>query len=222
MSNKQSLVDKAYGEIRNKIIIGEYAPGKKITTQSLSDSLKMSRTPVVAAVNRLIAEGLVEAIPRCGVIVTGLSPKKIYEATEMRLMIELYCVEVAIKNIDVYPEIVAELGAIADEFQKMDFFDPAKAAKMEQRFHMLYVQMSGNERLTSTYKCNLNIDMIFYLYALADVDVMDIIASYRETKDIYEALISRDPKRLEMIIRKHLATIFATLDQYSKKCSESN
>ena len=220
MSNKLSLVESAYIEIKKRIVSGEYAPGEKITTQALSDSLNMSRTPVVSAVNRLIAEGLFDAIPRRGVIVTGLSPKKTYEATEIRLMIDLYCADIAIKNLDRYPEIVAELGEIAAEFQKMDDFDSYRASQMEHRFHSLYVQLSGNETLSDIYERYLSIDSIFYLYALADVGVSSIQDSYRETRDIYDALVSRDRARLEDILRKHLSRIFEALDHYTKKREE--
>lgn len=58
-----SLVDYAYREIRKRIQIGTYPPGSRLSTQEISTALGVSRTPVVAALNRLVAEGIAEAIP---------------------------------------------------------------------------------------------------------------------------------------------------------------
>ena len=49
-----SLVDYAYREIRKRIQIGTYPPGSRLSTQEISTALGVSRTPVVAALNRLV------------------------------------------------------------------------------------------------------------------------------------------------------------------------
>ena len=61
MKTSDSLQDFAYEEIKKRIQNGEYAPGTKLNTQEISDSLGISRSRVLAAINRLIALGLVEA-----------------------------------------------------------------------------------------------------------------------------------------------------------------
>ena len=57
MKRETSLQDYAFLEIRKRIQNGTYPPGCKLSTQEISDSLGISRTPVVAAVNRLVAQG---------------------------------------------------------------------------------------------------------------------------------------------------------------------
>ena len=77
MKPSDSLQDFAYEEIKKRIQNGEYAPGTKLNTQEISDSLGISRSPVLAAINRLIALGLVEATPRKGTTVAQLSDTQI-------------------------------------------------------------------------------------------------------------------------------------------------
>lgn len=48
MKTSDSLQDFAYEEIKKRIQNGEYAPGTKLNTQEISDSLGISRSPVLA------------------------------------------------------------------------------------------------------------------------------------------------------------------------------
>ena len=62
--SSDTLVDVAYHKIR-KDIIDEYLPaGQKINLSDLCARYGVSPTPIKQALNRLMAEGLVENIPR--------------------------------------------------------------------------------------------------------------------------------------------------------------
>ena len=106
MKTSDSLQDFAYEEIKKRIQNGEYAPGTKLNTQEISDSLGISRSPVLAAINRLIALGLVEATPRKGTTVAQLSDTQIRNIIEARQMMELFCVKLCIRNIEYHPGII--------------------------------------------------------------------------------------------------------------------
>jgi len=220
MEKDSSLLDLAFKKIKSGIFDGTYPPGSKLSTQKISDSLQMSRTPVVAAINRLVAEGLAVAIPRRGVVVAKFSPGEIMEATEIRTMIEVYCVKPAIRNLDYYPEITREMHEISEELQAMTTFDVDIASKKEQRFHSLYVKLAGNERLLKYYELNLSIDAVFYFYRLVNVSSEIMISSYKETKGIYENLMARDPVALEASIRNHIQLINTTLALYLRSHGE--
>ena len=92
MKLSESLQDYAFQEIKKRIQNGDYSPGTKLNTQEISISLGISRSPVLAAINRLIALGLVEAIPRKGTVVAKLSVSQIRNIIEARQMMELFCV----------------------------------------------------------------------------------------------------------------------------------
>ena len=98
-----SLSEYAYEEIKHAIERGVYPPGAKLITQEIADRLGISRTPVVAAVNRLTAEGYADAVPQHGIFVKKLSVKMIRDTLELRLMIELFSVDAVIRNMVLTP-----------------------------------------------------------------------------------------------------------------------
>ena len=58
-SNKDDLVTRAYGTLRDLIISGSLAPGTRIIETDLADRLGLSRTPLRSALHRLQQEGWV-------------------------------------------------------------------------------------------------------------------------------------------------------------------
>ncbi len=92
--DKVSRTNKAYEEIRASIFDGSLFGGYPVSEVELAEKLQMSRTPVREALVRLRSEGLLEYIPRKGVIVKQFSKTEIdmaYEFTEA-LEAKLACI----------------------------------------------------------------------------------------------------------------------------------
>ena len=66
---KASLVGTAYEQIKESIITLHFLPGQYLNEGSICALLQVGRTPVHQALQRLELEGLVEIMPRKGVIV---------------------------------------------------------------------------------------------------------------------------------------------------------
>ena len=58
----------------------------------------MSTTPVQLALARLEQEGFVELVPNIGYSVKKIIPKEVHDLFDVRLIFELYTVELAIQN----------------------------------------------------------------------------------------------------------------------------
>lgn len=83
--DKVSRTNKAYEEIKASIFSGSLFGGYPVSEVELAEKLNMSRTPVREALTRLRSEGLLEYIPRKGVMVKQFSKAEIgmaYEFTE--------------------------------------------------------------------------------------------------------------------------------------------
>ena len=141
--------DKAYAEVKRRILDNEMPAGYQILEQELARLLDMSRTPVREAMIRLAEEGMVEIRPRHGLRVLPLS------ATDMR---EIYDVLVALEAAAA--QLVAERGldddqlnqlrnAVADMDEALAIDDLRAWAAADERFHMLLVDYCGNARLRS-------------------------------------------------------------------------
>jgi DNA-binding GntR family transcriptional regulator len=68
-----SLRDQAYAEIKRRINRLEYCPGAYLNEAQISRQLKIGRTPLHQALDRLMLEALIQVIPRKAVMVQTIS-----------------------------------------------------------------------------------------------------------------------------------------------------
>ena len=68
-NRNSSLTQKAYEDLKERIIVGYFLAGQYLKEGDISDQLGYGRTPVHQALQRLQAENLVEVVPRKGVII---------------------------------------------------------------------------------------------------------------------------------------------------------
>ncbi len=85
---RQSLKDKSYTYIKNKIVNCEYMPGDYLDEKQLIIEIGASRTPIREALNKLEQENLINILPKKGVVVTNISYKDVVDIWELRLLIE--------------------------------------------------------------------------------------------------------------------------------------
>ena len=88
MSRPVSRVENAYAALKSAIRNNELVPGHQGSEQEIALRLGMSRTPVHEALIRLQEEGLVQVLPKRGVIVTPLSPDDMREVYEVIIALE--------------------------------------------------------------------------------------------------------------------------------------
>ena len=215
MKTSDSLQDFAYDEIKKRIQNGEYAPGTKLNTQEISDSLGISRSPVLAAINRLIALGLVEATPRRGTTVAKLSDTQIRDIIEARQMMELFCIKLCIRNLDYHPSVLREMEEIVEKFENPAEESYDEAAELDSRFHTLYISLCDNEQIMRLYDSNWSIGTMFYMYSATNLPLTRLEDSFRQHKTILAALKDKDEFALRDIIEKHMSIVYETLEWYS-------
>ena len=81
---KDSLKERAYRIIKDKIIRCEYMPGDFLNEKSLIEEIGASRTPIREALNKIEQENLVKIIPKRGVVVSEITMKDISEIFQVR------------------------------------------------------------------------------------------------------------------------------------------
>lgn len=216
MKTSDSLQDFAYEEIKKRIQNGDYPPGTKLNTQEISDSLGISRSPVLAAINRLIALGLVDATPRKGTTVAKLSVSQIRNIIEARQMMELFCVKLSIRNVDYHPGILKEMESIVQAFEAAQEAGYPAAADLETRFHMLYISLCGNSQIMKFYESNWSIGTAFYMYRVTERPLSHLESSFQQHKDILNALKNKDEELLRTTIEQHMSIVYETLEWYSQ------
>lgn len=94
-----SLTQTVYRHLQDQLISGNLLTGSLVSEKKLAAELGVSRTPVGNAIKRLVAEGLMEQVPRYGTIVKAATRRDIEENYELREAIEPYAVRKAAGRI---------------------------------------------------------------------------------------------------------------------------
>lgn len=92
--------DRAYRQLRSEILNGDLAPGTGLLEVEQAERIGVSRTPLRAAVARLIADGLVVGRSGRGFEVTELSVESISGLYELREGLEAHAVSLAAERRD--------------------------------------------------------------------------------------------------------------------------
>ena len=199
-----SLSEYAYEEIKHAIERGVYPPGAKLITQEIADRLGISRTPVVAAVNRLTAEGYADAVPQHGIFVKKLSVKMIRDTLELRLMIELFSVDAVIRNMVFDSDAVQELRSAVEGYQDIGPRDYDKAMKTEANFHSIIIRLAQNAEILRVYQSSRCIETTYQMYRMANMELATVQNAYQEHVRIVELLEAGNQAGVKALLDKHI------------------
>lgn len=209
------LVDKAYEEIRKGIYDRLYQPGSKLSSSEIAERLGMSRTPVVSAINRLIAQGLATEVPRRGVIVAHLRPNQIRNSIDVRRMMETFAVPYAIKNAIYFPDLVDEMEDLANQLQKLSATAYHQVTVLENQFHTNLIKLTNNSQLLRLYEANWGVGFATYTYLISNSPIRRYHESCQEHLEYVECLRTGDEDRLRNLAERHFDFIYSMLDLLS-------
>jgi len=121
--------ERAYRQLRGEILDGILPPGTGLLEIEQSARIGVSRTPLRAAIARLIADGLVAGRPGRGFMVTEMNVDSIRELYEVRRALEEHAARIAADRRD-----PAVFLALRDQFLAA----PALLAQGETGLHRYY------------------------------------------------------------------------------------
>ncbi|MHB0885605.1 MAG: GntR family transcriptional regulator [Bacillota bacterium] len=185
---------RIYGDLREAILSMEYRPGQHLVETSVAEQYGVSRTPVREALGLLVKEGLVEAIPRKGYLVTALSLEEALESYHVRLLLEP---ETAARAADRISE--KDLEALTEIDAR--YFDGNKSIEvMNLRWHTLIAEASGNRRLARLVRSLLD---EMRRVVLLD-PFMHSPPDAGEHQAVTAAIVAHDPERAAAAMRAHI------------------
>jgi GntR family transcriptional regulator, rspAB operon transcriptional repressor len=196
-----SLRDQAYAEIKRRINRLEYCPGAYLNEAQISRHLKIGRTPVHQALDRLMLEGLVQVIPRKGVMVQTVSLDQVLDILEARLVNEPYCASLA-----------AELATSQDIARMQQLFasaaplirarDREKLMNLDRAFHRLISDAARNSIVADILTMLHERSLRFWFIAFADDLQLRRIDD--EHRAILSAIKQRNGAEAEAAMRAHI------------------
>lgn len=196
-----SLNEQAYVALRHKLITLRYKPGEYLNTAQVMEDLTMGRTPVNQAIHRLSTEGLLQIIPRKGVMVAPLSVDDALELIEVRLVNETLCVELASQKVT--DPGLAQLRQMNQQIeQASESRNREQIMLLDRAFHQVLADIAGNHRLSDILSVIHAQAQRFWAITLSDVTHIDeVIAEHNE---IIAALASGDMRRAADAARAHI------------------
>jgi DNA-binding GntR family transcriptional regulator len=140
--------NEAYRAIRRQIIDLTLPPGSGFTEASLAQQWRISKTPVREALARLRRDGLVDALPRAGYVVSPITLKDTDDLCALRSLLSGEAAAAAVRRGIEAPALErlevlshAPFSQVATETER----EAALRAAME--FEAIIANSSGNDRL---------------------------------------------------------------------------
>lgn len=200
-SNTYSYTDEAFYKIKQLILNQELIPGQKLVYDDLAHRLKMSRTPIINALNRLEQLGLVVSESRRGFTVKPMDTAEAWETFDFREAVEVYAVEQLILKSDGQDMSALEEKMLAYENYKPNYYDRKKIF-LDAAFHLQIAQMTHN----SVLKWHLKLDLQ-HIYLRANLNNYSLDrekAAAAEHRLLFEKIKNKDVLGAVELIRHHI------------------
>jgi len=198
---RESFSERAYRELRRRILDGELQVGDQYLEQEVASMLGMSRTPCREALIRLANEGLVEVRARHGMRVKPVSVRDTREIYDVLTALESSAAGLAAER-DLSDDDIGRLrAAVADMDARLESDDLDGWAEADERFHRLLLELSGNRRivgLVGTY-----IDQAHRVRMLTLRLRPKPMASNDDHRAVVDAIVGHDAEAARRIHWKH-------------------
>jgi DNA-binding GntR family transcriptional regulator len=200
-NRSKSLTDDAYHKIKQLIFHQELIPGQKLIYDSLAKRLKMSRTPIINALNRLEQHGLVVSESNRGFTVRPMHTKEAWDTFGSREAIETYAVEQVILRADAIELAALEERASIYENYRSGYYDRKKIC-LDADFHLKIVELTDNEVLR--WHLKLDLQHINLRANLNTYRIERMQASEAEHRQLLERMKRKDVLGAVDLIRSHI------------------
>jgi DNA-binding GntR family transcriptional regulator len=200
---RELLADRAYADLRDRIVTLRIAPGAPIDEDVLGAELGIGRTPVREAIKRLALENLVSVFPRRGTFASEINITDLADISDVRTQLEGHAAYRAAQRIT--PAQRADLEQLLGELDRSQGSDDIEQLMaLDTRVHRFVHSCAGNPYLEETLGRYFNLSLrIWYL-------VLDrlphLFARVHEHDDLLHAIAAGDAERARASVAEHIET----------------
>lgn len=143
--------EQAYALLKERLTTLAYKPGDYLNIAALMSDLALGRTPINHALHRLSTEGLVQIIPRKGVMVSPLSIDDALDLIDVRTVNEALCMRLAAQRMT--PRELTEIRGLAAQFDlAVAEREMTRIMNCDRLFHEAIAAASRNQVLIEILK----------------------------------------------------------------------
>lgn len=210
-SGRLSQLEKAILGLRSLVLGGAFAEGQRLSEVAVADQLGISRTPLRQAMDRLVAEGLLERIATGGCRVATFTKQDIADAIEIRGVIEGTAARMAAErgaDHALLAQATQVLARIDTALSHRDGIDFDLYVRQNEKFHDLIGQLSGSALVQREVARMVLLPLASPSAFLSDQamfpDFQDSLRyAQRQHRAILEAIVNRESGRAEALTREH-------------------
>lgn len=192
------IAERVYSHLKAKITDGRIRPNEMLIEIEIADELGVSRSPTREALQRLVADGLVDLIRRRW-IVHEFTEEEIVDIYHVRAALESHAAKLAAKAIT--SEQRQELVRFRDQFQEHVDSDLRERVHRNSEFHAFVTRCSNNPRLIRFAEMNNTYHFNFSLATLYSGE--DLLWSARQHIEIAESVLAGDSERAAEVAERH-------------------
>ncbi len=196
--------EQAYLAIRARIMSGDLADGARLTEQSLAEELGLSRTPVRAAITRLIHEGFVERGEGYSTRVAHFPEDELDQIFEIRRRLECYAAGRAAERAS--NQQIADLD---DLTTRMEALTPPRTPNdyeeisgINTDFHRIISEAAASPRLMAVLQMAVDVGVVVRTYH--SYSEADLLRSAKHHRELVDAIRARSRDWAESVMSSHV------------------
>jgi len=199
----EPLADRAYAQLRDRLVTLGIPPGAPINEDALGRELGLGRTPLREAIKRLALENLVTVFPRRGTFASEINITDLTAICDVRTQLEGHAAYRAAERITPAQEgelreLIAELAASRGEE------DAVALMALDARVHRFVHHCAANPYLEETLGRYFNLSLRIWHLVLERLP--DLAARVHEHGELLEAIAEHRPELARTIMVDHVRT----------------
>ncbi len=201
--NKIVSMDEAvYQKLKTALAKRYIRPNSQLVETTIAEQLGVSRTPVRAALKRMVYDGFVQMIPNKGAFVVNPSIDEIHNAFVVRSCLEQKSAYLAAQNFTKammpdFSEMIAEEKRISEARDVDEYYS------LNDKFHFKIAEISANPMLNQYVQEIISRTNIF-LVLFDPFFQIEVFTCINEHQDIINALQNNDSEGCAKAMEKHL------------------
>ncbi|NVO14394.1 MAG: GntR family transcriptional regulator [Rhodoplanes sp.] len=206
--------DRAYETLRQRLVGGHYQPGTQLREEPLAREFGLSRTPVRAALKRLVEDGLATADAGQGIHVAEWSEHDIEETFQLRMLLEPHAARLAAERGGdaLLESLRASNRQIASALAKGGADAIVKIQEANRTFHHVLLDHARSPRLRAILDTMIDMPVIIRAFYLFTRDELE--QSLHHHQDLTIAVEARDGELARQVMQLHLRMSYRRFMQH--------
>ena len=195
-----SLADQTFEAVKRMIFDFELIPGERFSESDLTTRLRVSRTPLRQALQRLAGQGLLQVYPKMGWFVAPIDFDTMDELYDLRILLETNAVGKLVDSPDLASLDALEALWLLPVERRLT--EASAVGQLDEAFHTCLVAAGGNREIARVHQEIT--DRIRLIRRLDFTKTNRVEATYDEHGRILRALLARRKDEAKRLLRAHI------------------